>query len=372
MRRLSLLALLLLTFVAGPAGAQPSPAGPVNVSDTPGESTAPTIATPAGGTRHVAWQEEDGFVYTAIGDTTGWITSSFSIGDSPVLAAGSDDVVHLAYVADDGTGNLEIYHSRWSAGSWSPPANVSLTSGASADPDLAVAPDGTPHFVWVDATPGTPTLYHGTPDGANPVFEAQGTAPAIAVDGEGQVYFAWQETDADTGLDEVYYTWSGGIFAVNLSDSPAVDSRTPDLAIMPDGTVHAAWIEGGAVETRSGQATSFTTPTQLSEVATGTAGVQLASDGAGNLFAAWTEDESRVEATVRWAATSTWDTPQTVIASLIGLEAVALAAEPDNSVQMAWSTYPPNGIAGDIYAATVEFALPASHNVYLPLLARSD
>ena len=376
MRRLVGLLLIVLAWVAAPAGAQPPPAGPTNISNTPGDSTAPAIAVAAAGARHVAWQEDNGQVYVARSDTGGWTSGSLVTGDSPAMAAGSDGQPNLVYVADDGTGNLEIYHSQWATDGWSPPINISLTSGASAAPDIAVAADGTPHFVWTDATPGEPTLYHGTPSGAGPVYNARGTAPAIAMDSSDQVHLVWQEPDDRTGLGEVYHifmrsaagqSWS---FAERLSNSSDVDSRAPDIVIDPQGTVHVAWIEGGAVQVRSGQPANFSPAVTLSDVATGTPGVRLAADTAGNVFAAWTEGGTRVRAAVRWASTSAWETPQTVAEGLAGLGALALDAGPAGTAQLAWSAHPSGSTAGEIYVKTVEFAPPAMHKVYLPLIAR--
>ncbi|MFQ5852398.1 MAG: hypothetical protein ACE5JU_17685, partial [Candidatus Binatia bacterium] len=181
----------------------------------------------------------------------------------------------------------------------------------------------------------------------------------------------WQEPDDDTGLGEVYHivgpTWS---FAELLSNSQDVDSRTPDLAISRDGTIHVAWVEGGAIRVRSGQPASFSSAVTISGVATDTAGVQIAPDAAGNVFAAWTEGSARVRAAVRWGGTAVWAAPQTVADGLAGLDTIALDAGSDGTVHIAWSAYPPDDTAGEVYVTTVEFMPPAMNKVYLPLIAR--
>jgi hypothetical protein len=371
------LAVVVLTLGLGllvQARAHANTAGDGNISNTLSDSSQPAIAVAPDGERFAAWEEDGTQVYTAVEGQAGWLVGPLADGDSPALTTALDGTAHLVYAADDGTGNLEIYHSRWSAGGWSPPGNISRTSGTSAGPDVAIAADGTPHFVWTDSTPGEPTLYQGTPDGAVPVFSARGTAPAISIDNSDQVHLVWQEPDDNTGLGEVYHifmrsadgqTWS---FAERLSNSSDVDSRTPDIVIDSQGMIHVAWIEGGAVQVRSGQPANFSPAVTLSDVATGTAGVRLAADTAGNVFAAWTEGGTRVRAAVRWASTSAWETPQTVADGLPGLGALALDAGPAGTAYLAWSAHPSGSTAGEIYVKTVEFAPPAMNKIYLPLI----
>ncbi|RME47655.1 MAG: hypothetical protein D6791_05290, partial [Chloroflexi bacterium] len=351
-------------------------AGDGNISNTSTDSGGPAIAVAADGTRFVAWEEEGTQVYTAVEGQAGWLAGPLADGDSPALAAAPGGIAHLVYTADDGTGNLEIYHSRWTATGWTPPANVSQTSGTSAEPDVAVAADGTPHFVWTDSTLGEPTLYQGTPDGASPVFNARGTAPAIAMDSSDRVHLVWQEPDDDTGLGEIYHifmqsgngqTWS---FAENMSNSPDVESHTPDIAIDAQGTIHIAWVEGNAVQVASGQPANFGPPTVLSEVATGTASVRIAADTAGNVFAAWTEEGVRIRIAMRPAGTSTWTPAQTVADDLAGLGTLAIDARADGVAHIAWSAYPAGSTAGDIYVRAVQVAAPTMRKVYLPLLRR--
>lgn len=331
-----------------------------NISSTSGDSTHPALAV-VSGIRHAAWQEDDGQVYVATDETAGWEASPFILGQSPALAAGPDGTVHLVFVADDGTGNLEVYYSRYTDAGWSAPTNVSHTSGPSTAPDVAVASDGTVHFVWSDTTPGEPTLYHGwrlgSQRGAAPVLDARGTAPAVAIDPSDRVHLVWQEPDDHTGLGDVYHIYADGAggrewsFAENVSFSPDVESQAPDVIIGPNDEVHVVWIESNVVQVRSGTPMSLGPAVVLSEA--GVVGSpRLGVDTAGNVFAVWTENNQRVQAGVRWLNAPGWESGQTVAGELSGLGDVAVSAGAEATLHLAWSALPSGGTEHDIYAFT--------------------
>jgi hypothetical protein len=360
-------------------GAQPpaSATGSENVSNSAGYSRHPALAIAPDGQRVIAWEEDGAQIYVATAGEAGWQAAPLVDGNVPTLATGADGRVHLVYMADGGTGNLEIYHSQRIHDTWSPPANISLTSGASLTPDVTAAADGTPHFVWSDRTSGEPTVYYGTPNGAGPLFNARGTAPAIVVSNAGQVHIVWQESDEDTGLGEIYHifrdtdagqSWS---FAENLSDSPDVDSHTPDLIAEPDGTLHIAWVEGGSIRARAGRAWNFAPAIALSSVATDTANPRLAYAPGGGVIASWMEAGGQIRAAMRRAGSTSWDAPQTVVNGLVELENIALAAGPDGEFYLAWSAHSSDNAAGDIFVAPATLmTAPAQQKVYLSFIVR--
>lgn len=344
--------------------------GDGNVSDSSGDSRVPTLAVGADGTRYVAWEEDGQQVYVAVEGVAGWLVEPLSAGMTPALAAVATDTAHLVYTADDGTGNLEVYYSRWSGDAWSPPRNVSLTSGASTTPAIAVAADGSPHIVWTDLTAGEPTVYYGTLEGTTPILNARGTAPALAVQGE-EIHLVWQEPDGTTGLGEVFYlhgngaTWS---FAENLSNSPGVASTAPDVAITPDGTLYVVWNEGGKVVLRSGRSLNFSPPRELYG---GTDGgqVRIASGGMGEIAVVWSEAGRRVRLVER-LANGAWTAPRTVAEGDAGYGGVALRYGPQGKIHVAWSAPGRDG-AADIYIRALSpMTAPAEHRVLLPLVTK--
>jgi len=344
--------------------------GDGNVSDTPGDSRWPAVTVGPDGTRYLAWEEDGQQVYAAVEGPAGWLIEPLAEGMTPALASGPDSAAHLVYAADDGTGNLEVYYSRWTGDAWTPPRNVSATSGASTTPAIAVAADGSPRFVWTDQTAGEPTIYYGTLSSTTPIVNARGTSPALAVHGE-EIHLVWQEPDDTTGLGEVFYlhgdgtTWS---FAENLSNSPEVASQTPDIAVGADGTVYIAWNEGGKVVLRSGRTLNFAPAIDLySGADAGQARIAVSS--AGDLAVAWDEAGRRVRL-VEHPVGGSWIAPQTVAEGDLGFEGVDLGFGSQRTVHVAWSA-PGRGGVADVFIRQIWLTSgPPRHWIFLPLVSK--
>jgi FlgD Ig-like domain len=138
---------------------------------------------------------------------------------------------------------------------WAPSLNLSNDADVSQVPDIAVASDGTMHAVWTDATTHK-MMYSSRAVGGSwsaPVVVAtyanttlyMGGDIVIAVGPDGTVHILY--ADDSSGDSEMYHrskpvggTWSA---PVNVSQAPGIRSEFPGVAVSPDGTVHAAWIE---------------------------------------------------------------------------------------------------------------------------------
>lgn len=339
-----------------------------NISQTAGDSIAPAVALDADGALHVAWEEEGAEIYAAQHTAGGWTSEPLVGGQSPAMASEPGGGPHLVYSADDGSGNLEIYHTAWTPSGWGAPANVSQTSGASLEPDVTTAA-GVAHYAWTDLSPGDPIVYYGTPLGAGPVLDARGTLPALSVGPGGEPHLVWQEPDEDTALGEVFLIYASAgadrdwSFTHNLSVSPDAESHSPDVAVGPDGAAHVVWVEGDRIIVRSGEAPSLAAAIPLS--AAPSANPRISADADGNVYAAWTED-ARVRASVRWVGETIWQPPRTVADGLTNLGAVAVAAG-TNQLHVAWSAAPTGDTDGDIFMATIGFG--TERRAYLPLVA---
>ena len=133
-----------------------------DLSGQPGRADSPVIAVDAQGDTHVAWQyvKPPGFwnIYvTSRNSESKWseprpVSTFDGNAERPaILAIQGIDLVWAGSVQ----GNWEICHAySRNGGTWSPPANISNTTGRSSYPALTSDDAGALHVVWEDTTPG--------------------------------------------------------------------------------------------------------------------------------------------------------------------------------------------------------------------------
>jgi len=245
---------------------------------------------------------------------------------------------------------------------WTTAADVSNTPGVSSEPAVAVAPDGTIHVVWTDATAGAdnPDIWH-TQSGdhgkswkaAEDISKTPGVSshPAVACGFKGEVYVAWSDTTNGTDNRDIWFvrsldggnTWDKPFDA---SNTPGLSS-TPDVAVGGDGSVCIAWIDSSVGAThpdvfvasshdrgaKFGKAVNASKPPGISS--------QPAIVAAGGVLAAvWLDTSKDAKAPDIWIAQST-NGGRTFSAAadlsntpgVSGLPRVAIAA---HSVVVAW------------------------------------
>ncbi len=139
---------------------------------------------------------------------------------------------------------------------WSPPINISHTTGSSTFPALAVGSNGIIHAVWEDdsrlGNPWMNDILYTSGDGvqwAEPVqLSGMDTTfsflPRIAVDAEGRPHVVWNH-HAIFPDGAIYYatlTDSGWTEPLNLT--PWNSTRyAPDIAIDGNGLIHVIWTD---------------------------------------------------------------------------------------------------------------------------------
>jgi hypothetical protein len=166
---------------------------------------------------------------------------------------------------------------------WTPSLNLSNDADVPQAPDVAVASDGTVHAVWTDTTTYE-MLYSSRAVGGSwstpevvatyaniTIFMDGDIVVTVGPDGTVHILFA----DDSSGDSEIFHrskpvggTWSA---PVNISQAPGYRSEFPNVAVSPDGTIHAAWIGSlGNGETYYASKTpdgSWTTPIDVSNSA---------------------------------------------------------------------------------------------------------
>ncbi len=203
------------------------------ISNTPVESSDPSIAIAPDGTPYVAWQ--------------------------------------------DGGGEAQIYVKRWNGQTWEEVGSgsasgggISNTNGLSQRPSIAIAPDGKPYVTWDYFNPyeGSTEIYVRMWDGQDWVEVGEGSAsgggisntfsessfsPVIAIAPDGTPYVAWSDySDSGYGYQIYVRAWNGSSWGEvgNGSASGGGISNTtdystnPSIAISLDGTPYVVWEEG--------------------------------------------------------------------------------------------------------------------------------
>ncbi len=185
-------------------------------------------------------------------------------------------------------------------------------------------------------------------------------APALTVDGAGTLHAAWYDNSA--GNLDVFYAskqadaaaWSS---AVNVSHTPG-GSYWPAIAVDGQGNVHVAWDDSGVnreilyVIKPAGSAT-WTAPANISNSAGTSRLVALAADAAGNVHAVWNDDtpgNAEIYYALRPAGGTTWTAPVVIAATADTAWSPAIALDAAGAVHVAWHDFTP-GVT-EIYYAT--------------------
>ena len=181
------------------------------------------------------------------------------------MAATDQGHLYIAW-ADNRDGEYGIYlvastdHGR----TWSQEVRLDVAKAKVARASLpALAADGAGHVyvAWQDARHGGWDIYFnrsadfaktwqpaGVRLNTGPPGEAEAQLPQIVLDGHGTIVVAWQEDRGAEQREGIYLTWSTDFGQTWLSADRRVDDPTagetaiqPQLAMLPDGAVALAW-----------------------------------------------------------------------------------------------------------------------------------
>ena len=230
---------------------------------TSGYSGSPAIAVDASLNLHVVWQDNTYGNYEVLyKKSTDWgvtwtagkrLTLTSGGSNNPVIAVDATGNLHVVWY-DNTPGNEEIFYSKskdkgvtWTAGK-----RLTWTSGGSEIPAIGVDSSGNLHVVWRDDTPGNSEVYHkkstdgGTTWTANKRLtwtSGSSEFPAIGVDSSDNLYAVWQ--DNTPGNSEIYCRKStdGGttwITTRRLTFNSGF-SYFPDIAVDTSGRIHVVW-----------------------------------------------------------------------------------------------------------------------------------
>jgi hypothetical protein len=240
---------------------------PVNISNSAGNSSSPSLAVDAAGNVHLVWIEETEderqvVMYTTLGED-GWREAN-----DIFISNGSKPIQNVQLLGDS-LGNLHIFfywqgiqYSRayapeaGSARSWSIPQTLIPEENFLSSPNAVITPEGQIHLVFaIEIGDGNGIYYHVSKDDgdtwsdpvlvyANPAADRRVTSPKIAVDGQKQTHIVWVETsypETYPPLGIRYTSSSDGVTWGEphfLAEGPYTD---PEILAVNESELHVVW-----------------------------------------------------------------------------------------------------------------------------------
>ena len=175
---------------------------------------------------------------------------------SPRVALDSNETVNLVW-GDTKDGNAKVLFARSTdlGLTFNEPLDVSRSSGAGFDPEIAIDSNDTINVAWQDTAPGTSVIMFARSTDGGVTFSdprqvstgsGSATEAAIATDASGTIMVTW--VDESEGHAEGYFarsTDSGASFSdpINISNFPKGDIHKPSV-ITFENTVYVAFQNG--------------------------------------------------------------------------------------------------------------------------------
>ncbi len=267
------------------------------------------------------------------------VSASSGRAVNPVALAGADHLIHLLWEE-----NGRVFHALRRAGQWSAPRTIATGQRPSA----GLAADGTLHVVfsnefagrynvfyvaWVDDTWTLPRLVSKTP--------GMSTFPSLTLDRAGVVHAAWADTSP--GFSVIYHGW----LETTWLNEPLSNARGTAPVLALDGAVdelHLAYqangINNGPREIfhLQGQRYSWSLPENISvSPEQESLGVALACAPDGSTHLAWQEHVGS-QAHIRYVSgqRANWAAPLTVSDVAVDAHEPALMVTQGRLLSLGW------------------------------------
>jgi hypothetical protein len=237
---------------------------PIAIASTPGNSTEPAMAIAPDNSIHVAWSdtsrgEEHKDIYYSSSKDNGktWGKNTLLPADDvsntpgessrPSIAVSKDGTIHLAWLdSTPGESHPDIYYAYKDGEYWSQPTNVSNSPRASSHPVIACSSKDKIYLSWGDNSRKenaadiwcAKAIEKGTFDRPINVSSTPGVAsePVIATGEAGEVAVVWSDTSNNPNKPDIYCRISnngGNAFSrvINLSPTSQINLH-PDVIIV--------------------------------------------------------------------------------------------------------------------------------------------
>jgi len=250
---------------------------------------------------------------------------------SPAIALDADGNAYAVW-QDSRNGHNDIYFAHRAAVSTTWSANVKVNDDAGiaqqTAPAIAVDGSGNVYAAWVDGRNegGADVYFAARPAGGSwgasvRVNDVSGTAPSggsvdIALDVAGNVYALWR--DERDGDDDIYFAMRpvGGSWGVNVKvndDMGAAEQASPAIAVDPVGNVYAVWVdqrndEGDIYFAMCPSGGNWGTNVRVNgDPGEPQTAPDIAVDDSGNAYAVWSADHKNIYFAARPAG-GAWST----------------------------------------------------------------
>jgi phosphoserine aminotransferase len=306
------------------------PNPPIDLSATGGNAENPQVATGPDGATTIIWRRVSGSSYIVQAATRAANATTFSTpidvsttgqnAGSPQVAIGPDGTTTITWHRYDGSNFIVQAATRAAnATTFSTPINLSGTGGDAENPQVATGPDGTTTITWRRS------------NGSNYIVQA-----------------ATRAAGATTFSTPIDLSATGG------------HAYYPQIAVAPDGTTTITWYRSNGsntivqAATRAANATTFSTPIDLSATLQNASSVQVATGPDGTTTITWHRfndaGDRIVQAATRAANATTFSTPIDVSTTGQNAGSPQVAIGPDGTTTITWRRY--NGSNYIVQAAT--------------------
>lgn len=256
------------------------------------------------------------------------------------------------WVQDDGaTHSIMSSRFTWATG-WGAEEPIESGAGLAGQPALAVAPGGDAIAVWIQSDGTRDNLWAARFDvdggwGAPQLLEQDDrgsvSLPSVVMDPAGNGIVVWSQSDgADYHSWTVRYASGAGWGGPELLDDGLAQSISPRVAVGPDGSAVAVFVQSNVLHARRFTAAgAWSLADEIDTFATGYSSEPVvAIDGSGNAIVLWRHGTAtRYDLWAnRYTPGSGWDATRLVETEATGtVELVRLAVDPGGTAFAVWS-----------------------------------
>ena len=365
---------------------------PIDVSTTGQDADSPQVATGPDGTTTITWRRFNGsntIVQAAIraANATNFsdpinLSATLQDADSPQVATGPDGTTTITWYRWNGSKNIVQAATRAAnATTFSTPIDVSTTGQDALSPQVATGPDGTTTITWWRSTGPNYLVQAATRAANDTTFSTpidvsttgqDALSPQVATGPDGTTTITWQRYN---GTHWIVQAATRAANATTFStpmdlSTTGQDAESPQLATGPDGTTTITWPRSNGsntfvqAATRAANATTFSTPIDVSTTGQDAGSPQVATGPDGTTTITWTSSNGTntiVQAATRAANATTFSTPINLSTTGQDADRPQVATGPQGATTITWSRS--NGTNTIVQAVTTTFTPRTPTNI---------